>query len=82
MGDTVKWQPIETAPKDGTKVVLYCPSNDTFIFDAVYRKVAFSNSRSDWHEWDGEYVGAWSKLPDWFKPTHWMIVTPPNGDNE
>jgi hypothetical protein len=81
MGATVKWQPIETAPKDGTKVVLYCSSSDTYIFEATYRKAVFMDN-SDWHIWDGEYIGAWARIRDWEKPTHWMIITPPNGDNE
>ncbi len=70
----MKWQPIKTAPKDGTWVVLYCSSNDTFYFDVEYRNGA-------WYEWDG-YIGSWTKIPVWIKPTHWMIVTRPNGDNE
>lgn len=59
------WQPIETAPMDGTHLLLVTGG---------YAKVRigwfYANS---WH-WDGDYNGvSYGK-----RPTHWMqIPTPP-----
>jgi hypothetical protein len=55
-----KWQPIETAPKDGTFVLLYCPSSLGSYMD-VY---SFTEC-GGWQCSNFEY----SPYPD---PTHWM----------
>lgn len=53
-----KWEPIETAPKDGTKFVGYSPTH------GVRRNVSFNERRQDF---DVE----WSSLKrDW---THWRV---------
>jgi hypothetical protein len=64
----MKWQPIETAPKDGTIVLLYCPVNDGSLIDhfsagqfesfAPYQKEM--GKEGSWHH----YLEA--------EPTHWM----------
>lgn len=74
----MKWQPIETAPKDGMRVLLYDPKCD----------VAISGL---WHDDPGKntpdgYEPAWSwwvadddllLWDDGTAPTHWMPLPPP-----
>jgi hypothetical protein len=60
-GDNGGWQPIETAPKDGQRVMLHSPETHTYtgicaswcIIDLI------------WEEWD-------SHFPCY--PTHWQPV--------
>jgi hypothetical protein len=58
----MEWQPIETAPKDGSWVLVW--ENDTAINDKYHRaEVAhFINNR--WETSDKTFVGA----------THWMPI--------
>ncbi len=69
------WQPIETAPKDGSPLLLYRPWDDkTMARDSGYPGAI-------WHS------GGWGKSAfpgDTFrgeatygKPTHWMPLPPP-----
>lgn len=66
----MKWQPIETAPKDGTKILLGCPASRGYsgVVEKCY-----------WHKWDNGKGKWWDWVtPD--KPTHWMpLPTPPEG---
>jgi hypothetical protein len=61
MNSPEKWQPIETAPRDGYSI-LVC--NDTEV-DSVYW---------DCDSWTMPYSGG-STLP--YEPTHWMPVPLP-----
>jgi hypothetical protein len=79
-----EWMPIESAPKDGTEVLV-------FRLDCrctAIAHVAFYRSEEEWgdhllHDWESkeEYVGWWSyvrnsisqeKLDGVYAPTHWM----------
>lgn len=66
-----EWQPIETAPKDGTRIVL--ATSDT----AYAGRWAESQYIGMW--WmSGDYVAAFSKMNP---PTHWMpLPQPPKED--
>lgn len=67
------WQPIETAPKDGTVVMLYWPT----ISINAYPAVGFNH--------DDDYGWAWSQWMDYGEifPTHWMpLPAPPGKENE
>ena len=61
---TRKWQSIETAPKDGERVLLHSPSTHTYsgivgIWDILDER---------WAEWDSWHTCF---------PTHWMPLPPP-----
>ena len=61
-----QWQPIETAPKDGTRVLLFFPG---FVIPVWV---------GDWHEgWRPEYGVRTPPIED--DPTHWMPLPAPPG---
>ena len=57
------WQPIETAPKDGTWIMTYCPA----LSVASYPTVVF---------WDDGWVPPGNDLSE-VEPTHWMPLPAP-----
>lgn len=74
----MNWQPIETAPKDGTRVL--CLNADTGEVRVGVRKLFseqhFENTGRHWYEWfrNEEFCPGhtWS-----IEPTHWMPLPPP-----
>ena len=64
-----EWQPIKTAPKDGSKILVYLPprekSDGSGVWDAVY-------TVSHWYA-PGRYW--WDHSMS--KPTHWMPLPAP-----
>lgn len=73
------WQPIETAPKDGSKVLLWVEDYpDTHIVDDGMPCAVTAT-------WS-EFMGEWNLLMAWGYeseegvygvPTHWMPLPPP-----
>ena len=69
-----QWQPIETAPRDDTNViVMYVSIQTQCVFNAFYASLE--------NGWDPEDEGWWSyehnevgriKLDGYMTPTHWM----------
>jgi len=64
-----QWQPIESAPKDGTKILCYHPS----LF-------AYNETWEEWQMvlvWDGD---KWTDLDEGYEanhPTHWQPLPKP-----
>lgn len=79
------WQPIETAPKDGTRVLFYDPDSSGLIYAGVWD----AKFCSEWPEGAEEavYRGAWTDYAVAsfayeehceYSPTHWQpLPTPP-----
>ena len=78
---TTKWQPIETAPKDGTEVLVY---RDMATVPVIH--IAWYRNKEEWEN-SGKHVGGLDTLEEWegwwsytensvsqskIKPTHWM----------
>jgi hypothetical protein len=66
-----QWQPIETAPKDGTEVLLY-------------EKGSINIGCYDWCEFENGSFKHWTGLSDSLEnPTHWQpLPTPPQEQGE
>ena len=70
-----QWHPIETAPRDGSYIILYRPSNDGRHKDAVREGKYHRYGMSD--TWRVRSGGVW----DIDAPTHWMpMPQPPKGE--
>lgn len=71
-----KWQPIETAPKDGTAILAFFPGRRGYV---ARQDVATIH----WVEWGG---GCWNNTSSGHsimvdEPTHWMpLPEPPSAD--
>lgn len=64
-----EWQPIETAPKDGSSVLTFSPNDG-------YPLIVFWQDEMWLIDWDHDR--AYGLEPD-DKPTHWMpLPEPPN----
>jgi hypothetical protein len=81
----MNWQPIATAPRDGTDIIVMYHHNETQIVHA-----AFWLDLQDMDSEETEQVGWWSydkseaarvMLTGFLTPTHWMpLPEPPEGD--
>ena len=78
----MEWQPIETAPKDGSSILIYDPDDghgagEEPVIYVCYWKEGMSRRRGitgSWTEADGEMYTT-------FIPTHWMpLPKPPEGN--
>lgn len=67
----VAWQPISTAPKDGTKILAYIHIDDGDI--GVMKWMDFGQGLAVW-VWADELMG--DVDPDPHQPTHWMPLPP------
>lgn len=75
------WQPIDTAPKDGTDILL-CKAIDADGKPIDADAFGLFVQRASW--WSDEDGGAWvvycSMVQEpilFFRPTHWMPIPPP-----
>ena len=59
----MQWKPIETAPKDGTHILVYAPDIDRVLIAAFQANLG---------------KGTWVGWRETLLPTHWMpLPTPP-----
>lgn len=65
----MKWQPIDTAPKDGTEVLVYCPCK----YGMNYHVARYEEKPDLWFGSTGEGCEGW--LPS--SPTNWMELPSP-----
>ena len=66
------WQLIETAPKDGTHIVLFDSNVSQWAFGHFMADVEWANK--------GKKPGEWMAQPSWFPlatPTHWQPLPAP-----
>ena len=65
-----KWQPIETAPKDGTRFLAYEPRHEYRYYECWWE-----DDFRDWSGWQDDF----DSEP---KPTHWMpLPEPPEAES-
>lgn len=76
------WQPIETAPKDGTKILLAVPPNerwDAFIFKTVLYNASVGEGlwyNEEWRWANDSCECCWGRIYP-TPPTHWMPLPEP-----
>lgn len=82
MAGATKWQPIETAPKDGTKIVIWSSRYDFCPIAAWH--VAPDCSGWLFDDWaspcpscDDGFIGWNEDIEDGFMPTHWIPLPYP-----
>lgn len=66
------WQPIKTAPKDGTRIVILCDWDDVAVV-GYFGKPRHGTGLPHWRVWwdDADFDEA-------FEATHWLpLPTPP-----
>jgi len=64
----MNWQPIETAPRDGSRVLLW--ARDTVSSDDEFRfRIGIFTGRY--------WMGINGEVEDELFPTHWALVEPP-----
>lgn len=66
--DDEKWQPIDTAPKDGTKVDLWCKDYGR-LCDVEWCGSSPINPSG---HWVGDVLDFFHTDKSWFPATHWM----------
>ena len=89
--EKVRWQPVETAPKDGIEVFVYVAGDSVFPTAASYKSSAYFEKEygdpeymaEGWY-WSFGYPSDFHE--DVISPTHWMPLpadpTPPNADQK
>lgn len=72
-----KWQPIETAPKDGTSILLYYP--DSGVIEGMW----YERYGGRWSVVSIDQHGCGCCYDDSDRPTAWMAIPePPEAPNE
>ena len=80
------WKPIDTAPKDGTEILICQAYNaEGRVMDE--KSHALFTHRAAWWKEENEGEGEWivynsvpDEQPPFFEPSHWMPVPPFDGE--
>ena len=68
----LKWQPIETAPKDGTEIiVMYVNIATQIVHAACWIEDEYDPSETGWWSNDWNEIGS-VIMKGAYAPTHWM----------
>ena len=81
----MNWQPIETAPRDGTKILLAHSDVIDVGFWHVREQFRYEPYDRDGHDLYRRIADAPYELWDWNGPgcpTHWMPIPDPPGPDE
>jgi len=68
-----EWMPIETAPRDGTRLLLADETHVAIGHRGRTLLAADEPYLEPFDFWDME-------CDDWFPPTHWQAIPPPPGE--
>lgn len=73
----MEWQPISTAPKDGTRVLLYYPEGTLWLRESIVCGcwVPADRHRRPYWKCDHSHAGIVQMRQN--PPTHWAPLTPP-----
>lgn len=75
------WQPIETAPKDGTRILLFDGMGIAIASWWVPDPTDFDDDDDFDEPLPGWCVESAECVEFWHEPTHWMpLPEPPNGE--
>lgn len=79
-----EWQPIETAPRDATRVLVFCPTNDPparEVFEAWWA-IPYESAPLDrgWWCYDGNKVMCSADVHS-VGATHWMPLPDPPAES-
>ena len=79
----MEWQPIETAPKDGTKMLVYRPSANPGATVTISFYKEDGNAKKPRPYW-AITMSTWNVVEQrLWEPTHWMpLPKPPTQDSE
>ncbi len=74
----MEWQPIETAPKDGTHIL----AHGTYQWEDYVHNQKSGSVVVAWYDAEGWGVSCWvlvnsNPYQDRCQPTHWMPLPPP-----
>ena len=69
----MKWQPIDTAPRDGSRLILVVAGFQPTV--GYWRKTQWWNDRLNASKLAAEFV--FGDADPTYAPTHWMPLPPP-----
>ena len=73
-----EWKPIETAPRDGTPILIFCPRNDRKPVCEAAWAYDYEGAPGHWTTPHGVKGRGYTILPE--SPTHWMPLPSPPSD--